>query len=147
MISTITDIRRILPHRPPFLFIDKVIDIIPGVSGTGIKLVSADEAFISGNNMTMPNVFHLEMMAQTSAVICAAATADDQNIGQGYLAGFAQQCTGQARPGDVLEIRVKIIKIWGAMMLAEGVVRVEKQEISTGRFTVSLIKSEQEPSA
>lgn len=145
MIATITDIQQILPHRPPFLFIDKVVDIKPSKSGTGIKLLTSNEELLTGNNMILPNVFHMEIMAQTSAIICAAGAGDDQNLGNGYLAGFDLQCLGQAVPGDILKAKVNIIKIWGAFILAEGIVLVDDREISKGRFTIGLKGLVQEP--
>src|SRR5690606_23823453 len=65
-------IKRILPHRYPFLFIDKVRDIVPFESGVGIKNVTSNEPHFQGhfpNEPVMPGVTIIEAMAQTSAVV------------------------------------------------------------------------------
>lgn len=146
------DILRTLPHRPPFLFIDRVIDIIPGQKGTGMKQVSADEMLLAAHRMVMPNILHLEIMAQTTAIICAAIpTADlqqgtsDNEIGpaMGYLAGGDIAFLGSqpALAGNTIEARVKIIKFWEKYILAQGSIFVNDQELSRGRFTIALADS------
>ena len=136
-----------LPHRPPFLFIDKVIDIVPGESGTGIKRVSADELVAAASGMVMPNILHLEIMAQTTAIICTTIAPDDEQeaapSGMGYLAGgdinFVTSSPAQA--GDTIEAKVKIIKHWSQYILAQGVIYIDKQELSQGRFTIALAEA------
>ena len=135
---TIAEIQRVLPHRPPFLFIDRVRDIVPAESGTGLKLITANDPFLTGNGFVFPNCFFIEIMAQTCAMICAAAASDQSQLGQGYLAGFDLECTGHAQPGDVLEAHVTIIKIWGTLILASGTITIADREIGRGRFTIGL---------
>ncbi|MEN8257199.1 MAG: hypothetical protein ABFS09_04990 [Thermodesulfobacteriota bacterium] len=137
-----------LPHRPPFLFLDKVIDITPGQKGTGIKRLSADELLLAANKMVMPNILHLEIMAQTTAIICASMPpADQQNVpgetaspGMGYLAGGDLDFTSSAPAiaGDTIEARVEIIKFWSQYILAQGSIFVNDQKLSQGRFTIAL---------
>ncbi len=136
----ITDIQRVLPHRAPFHFIDKVTDIVPGESGIGMKLITANEEWLIGNNMTLPGSFLVEIMAQTCAMICAAIDPDSDNLGQGYLAGFDLECPGRAKPGDLLYAHVSIIKIWGSLILASGTIMVDEYEIGKGRFTIGLVE-------
>ncbi len=140
-----SDILKTLPHRPPFLFIDRVVDIVAGESGIGIKQLSADELLLAANMMVMPNILHLEIMAQTTAIICAAVAGDTtkSQAGMGYLAGGDLQFNG-SRPavaGDTLEARVKIIKYWSQYILAQGSLFVGDQELSQGRFTIALAES------
>ena len=137
-----------LPHRPPFLFIDKVIDIVPGQKGTGIKRLSADELLLSANKMVMPNILHLEIMAQTTAIICATISPSDQKDlaaqilkpGMGYLAGGDLDFPNPqpAKAGDTIEARVEIIKFWSQYILAKGSIFVDSQVLSQGRFTIAL---------
>ncbi len=137
---SIADIKKILPHRAPFLFIDKVMDIIPGKSGVGYKLVTANETWLTGSDMTLPGSFFIEIMAQTCAMICAADAPNPDNLGQGYLAGFDLDCPGRAKPGDIIAAHVSIIKIWGSLILASGNIMVEQQELGKGRFTIGLVE-------
>lgn len=140
------DIMRILPHRPPFLFIDRVIDVEPGKSGTGLKHITADEQLMAANNMALPGVLHLEIMAQSTAMICSAMAETDQEgvavaaAGLGYLAGgdldFIANQPGRA--GETLAARVTIIKQWSQYILAEGTVLVGERQLSHGRFTIAL---------
>ena len=65
----IQDVLELLPHRYPFLLIDRVVDLVPGESATGVKCVSANEPFFQGHfpsRPIMPGVLVLEAMAQTS---------------------------------------------------------------------------------
>lgn len=134
----LAEILRTLPHRPPFLFIDTVTDIIPGASGTGLKLVTINDPFLTGNNLVFPTCFFIEIMAQTCAMICAAGASDQSQLGNGYLAGFDLTCTGHAQPGDVIQAHVSIMKIWGTLILASGTITVAECEIGRGRFTIAL---------
>ncbi|PLX50376.1 MAG: hypothetical protein C0613_04415 [Desulfobulbaceae bacterium] len=140
-------IQATLPHRPPFLFIDRVIDVHPGRQGTGLKLLSAGELLLSSSAMLMPNIFHLEIMAQTTAMICAAmpeesgqAAAMPSGAGLGYLAGGDLHFTAPhaARAGETLEARVRIMKMWSQYILAQGSVHVGTRQLSQGRLTIAL---------
>ncbi len=141
------DILKALPHRPPFLFIDQVIDISPGQRGTGVKRLCADELLLATNTMMMPNIIHLEIMAQTTAIIFAAMTSSPNEIdapssmpGMGYLAGGDLHFTGRrtAQAGDTLLAKVEIIKQWSQYILAKGALYINNEELSQGRFTIAL---------
>lgn len=144
-------IQKILPHRPPFLFIDRVVDVVPGKSGTGIKQLSANELLLSANAMAMPNILHLEIMAQTTAIICAALALNPLKkgdearplAGMGYLAGgdIGFISSKSARAGETLEAKVTITKHWGQFILAQGSINIDDQELSNGRFTIALAES------
>jgi 3-hydroxyacyl-[acyl-carrier-protein] dehydratase len=69
-------IMRMLPHRYPFLLIDRVIDMVPGESATGVKNVTINEPFFPGHfpaRPVMPGVLIVEAMAQTAAVVVVAS--------------------------------------------------------------------------
>ena len=107
----IDDIKKILPHRYPFLFVDRVVDIVDGVSGTGIKNVTANEEFFNGHFPTtsvMPGVLMLEAMAQT-AVLVGATIESDATRGQIVLLTGIDNAKFKNRvePGDQLKIKVK----------------------------------------
>ena len=80
----IQQIMEILPHRPPFLLVDKIVDCEPGVKATGIKCVTMNEPFFTGHfpgQPIMPGVLILEALAQTGAV---AALSLPENKGIRY---------------------------------------------------------------
>ena len=106
----IEDIKSILPHRYPFLLIDRVIEFKAGQSGTAIKNVTANEEFFNGHfptSATMPGVLILEAMSQTAAVIGAI----DQSKGNIILLTSVDNAKFKNRvvPGDRLVIKVEKI--------------------------------------
>ena len=75
----VEQIKKLLPHRAPFLFLEKLTDIRPGESATGYKAVSYNEPHFMGHFpdfAVMPGVLIVEAMAQTAGALCAAS----QNI-------------------------------------------------------------------
>ena len=76
-----TDIEKLIPHRAPFLLIDKLTNAVPGVSATGIKAVSGGESYFAGHfpsNPVMPGVLIVEAMAQVAACVASFTLKDDQ---------------------------------------------------------------------
>ncbi len=107
----IDEIKQILPHRYPFLLVDRVIDIIPGKAGTGIKNVTVNEEFFNGHfptTPTMPGVLMLEAMCQT-AVLVGATSDDESKRGQIVLLTGIDNAKFKNRviPGDQLHIKVE----------------------------------------
>ncbi|QJE72779.1 3-hydroxyacyl-ACP dehydratase FabZ [Aerophototrophica crusticola] len=111
------DIQRIMemiPHRYPMLLVDKIIDIIPGESCTGIKNVTINEPFFPGHFPTkpvMPGVMIIESMAQTSAVLVMHTLGD---VAEGKLVYFMTIEEARFRrpigPGDQIHIKVQKVQ-------------------------------------
>ncbi|MYR39294.1 3-hydroxyacyl-ACP dehydratase FabZ [Streptomyces sp. SID4944] len=86
------DIKRMLPHRWPMLMIDRAYDVVPGVSGRGIKSVSVNEPFFAGHypdHSIMPGVMIVEAMAQLVAVVYVAEIVEN-----GTAAGDGDPASG-----------------------------------------------------
>jgi len=122
----ITEILKIVPHRYPFLLIDKIVDIEENKSVTAIKNVTFNENFFQGHfpsQPVMPGVLILEALAQTGAAVILAS--DEY---KGKLAFFAGADKIRFRrivvPGDVLELKCEILKIRSGFGKAEGVAKV-----------------------
>ncbi|WP_020007235.1 3-hydroxyacyl-ACP dehydratase FabZ [Salinicoccus albus] len=124
---TYDQIKAIIPHRPPFLLIDRITDIEPGVKCTGVKQVSGNEPFFPGHfpdYAVMPGVLIVEALAQTGAV----AILKEERF-KGKLAFFAgiDKCKfkKQVTPGDTVELNVEITKLRGPIGKGEAVARVD----------------------
>jgi len=109
-VLNIERIMELIPHRQPFLLIDKVKDIVPGESACGIKNVTINEPFFAGHfpaKPIMPGVLIVEAMAQTAAVMVMYTLNATQD---GTLVYFMSIDEAKFRkpvvPGDTVEIRV-----------------------------------------
>ena len=114
---TADQIEQILPHRYPFLLVDRIVDMEPGVRAEGVKCVSANEPFFQGHfpgQKIMPGVLILEALAQTGAV---AILSKEENKGKLVLFGGVNKARfrSQVTPGDVLTLRCGIEKQKGAV--------------------------------
>lgn len=126
------DIQRIMeliPHRYPFLMIDRVIDLVPGESATAIKNVSINEHYFQGHFPTqpvMPGVLIIESMAQTSAVLVVQSLGPDA---EGKLVYFMLVEGARFRkpivPGDQVHVHVKKLRTRGNVWKFKGEARVE----------------------
>ena len=106
----IEGIIKMIPHRYPFLLIDRVQDVVPKASATGIKNVTINEPFFQGhfpNKPIMPGVLIIESMAQTAAVLVVSGLGSEI---EGKLVYFMSVESARFRkpvvPGDQLEIKV-----------------------------------------
>lgn len=103
-----------LPHRYPFLLVDRVLDVVPGKSIVAVKNVSGNEAFFQGHfpgHPVMPGVLVIEAMAQAGGLLAYETTAEDEDIWILYLVGIEETRFKQTvRPGDQLVLRVELAK-------------------------------------
>ena len=134
------DIRRILPHRYPFLLVDRVTELEPGKRAVGYKMVSANEPHFTGHfpeyNL-MPGVLIAEAMAQLGgiAVLLVPEFAGKQPM----LAGLDEmRFRGQVRPGDKLEMETEIDRLRGSIGRCRGVARVDGQVVCEGTIIFAL---------
>lgn len=119
-------IQEILPHRYPFLLVDKITDFEPGKWAKGIKCVSANEMQFMGHFPTqhvMPGVLIIEALAQTGAV---AILAEEENKGKiAFFGGIKKaRFRKQVIPGDVIELSCEIISRKGPIGVGEAVATV-----------------------
>ena len=122
----INKIKKIIPHRYPFLLVDKIIEIQEGKRAIGLKNVTANEEYFNGHfpdYPVMPGVLIVEALAQVGAV--AMLKLEDN---QGRLAFFTgiDNCRfkKQVTPGDQLRLEVEIIRVKGPIGKGKGVATV-----------------------
>ena len=117
------DIMRIIPHRYPFLLVDRIVELEPGASAVGIKAVTANEPQFTGHfagRPIMPGVLMVEALAQTAAV--AVMTLDEYRGKLGLFAGI-DNCRFRRMviPGDTLRLEVTVEKLRGMFGRVRGV--------------------------
>jgi len=122
-------IQRIIPHRYPFLLVDKVRDIIVGESCVGIKNVTINEPQFTGHFPGMPifpGVMIIEAMAQTSGIL-VGLTMDlvDKQAKVFFMGVDGVKFRRKVVPGDVLELHVKALRGGGKVWKFEGRAMVE----------------------
>jgi len=137
-------IRDILPHRYPFLLVDKITDCEPGMSAKGIKCVSANEMHFLGHfpqKSIMPGVLIVEALAQTGAV---ALLTQEENKSKLALFGGIKEARfrRQVVPGDVLSLECEIIKRKGPVGVGKGVAKVGGTVACTAEFTFAIVDGE-----
>lgn len=122
-------IKEIIPHRYPFLLIDKIVEIEEGKRAVGIKNVTANEEFFNGHfpdYPVMPGVLIVEALAQTGAVAMLK-----QEEYKGKLAFFTgiDNCRfkRQVKPGDQLRLEVEIVRIKGPIGKGKATATVDGQ--------------------
>ncbi|MEG6512222.1 3-hydroxyacyl-ACP dehydratase FabZ [Desulforamulus ruminis] len=113
----INAIQQILPHRYPFLLVDRILEVEEGKKVVGIKNVSMNEPFFQGhfpNYPVMPGVLIIEAMAQVGAVAILSMPAFAGRIA--LLAGIDKaRFRRQVVPGDILRIEVEVLKLRGTV--------------------------------
>ena len=140
------DIERIMemiPHRYPFLMIDKVTDVIPGVSAVGIKNVTINEPFFQGHfpsHPVMPGVLLVEAMAQTSAVFVVQSMGVES---EGKLVYFMSVNNARFRkpvtPGDTLSITVTKLRNRGNVWKFSGEAWVGETLMAESTFSAMIV--------
>lgn len=140
----IEEIMEILPHRQPFLLVDKITDYKPGEYAEGIKNVTMNEDFFKGHfpgKPIMPGVLIIEALAQTGAV---AILSEPENKGKLAVFGGIKKARfkQQVVPGDVLELRCELVTRKGPLGIGEAVATVNGKKAATCEITFAVIDNE-----
>lgn len=140
--ADIQDIKRMIPHRYPFLFVDRVREIRPGESAIGLKNVTSNEPHFQGHfpaRPVMPGVTIVEAMAQTATVL-VIKTLDLVN--QDLLVFFMtlDKCKFRqvVEPGDQLELHVKVLRGRGKVWKFWGEGKVDGKTVAEAEFTAMI---------
>ena len=133
----INEIQNILPHRYPFLLVDKIVEMEEGKSIKGIKNVTINEQFFQGHfpgKPIMPGVLIIEALAQTGAV---AALSLEENKGKiAYFAGINKcKFKGKVVPGDKLKLETRIVRSKGPLGVGEAIASVDGKVVVTAELS------------
>jgi beta-hydroxyacyl-ACP dehydratase FabZ len=127
-------IRAILPHRYPFLLVDRVLALEPAKSVTAQKLLTQNEPFFQGHFPdwpVMPGVLQIEALAQAGAILALLAPENEGKLI--YLTGADQfKFRRPVIPGDVLDLRVEIIRMRKGFGKVHGVASVNGEVTAEG---------------
>lgn len=133
-------VMKILPHRYPFLMVDKVIKV-EGNKITGVKNVTCNEPFFQGhfpNHPIMPGVLQLEAIAQVAGILTLKQA---ENMGKlaYFMSAESVKWRKPVRPGDTLVIEVELTKSRGRIGKAKGVCSVDGEPVSEAEVTFMLM--------
>lgn len=139
-VLTTKEIMEILPHRQPFLLIDTVEEIEPGVRAVAKKCVTYNEPYFAGHfpkEPVMPGVLLIEALAQTGAV---AILSMEENRGKtAYFAGInGAKFKQKVVPGDVLTLETEIIKQKGPIGVGKATARVDGKIACVAELTFAI---------
>ena len=142
-------IKQILPHRYPFLLVDRITVLEPGKRAIGLKNVSVNEPFFQGHfpqRAIMPGVLIIEVMAQIGGVMILSVGEH-----QGKLAYIGTVDNAKFRrpvvPGDTLEVEVELLRLRGNMGKVKCIARVGGEEAAEAEIMFALVMPLPTPSA
>ena len=130
MVMDIKDIMNTIPHRSPFLLVDRIEEMEEGKRIVGKKCVTYNEPFFAGHfpqEPVMPGVLIIEALAQTGAV-CALSADEYKGVNKAKF-------RGKVVPGDVLTLEVEMIKVKGPVGVAQGTATVDGKKVASAEIT------------
>ena len=138
------EVLRAIPHRFPMLMIDRVDELVPGVSGVGIKNVTSNEPFFQGHfpgEPIFPGVLLIESMAQAAAVVLqppdGPAAGGGGSGGLRYLMAVEKAVFRRpVVPGDCLVIEVAVLRRFGGMARVKAHVKVRDVEVASAELAL-----------
>lgn len=144
-IYNIEEIMQFLPHRYPFLLLDRLEVEVPGEKGIGLKNVTMNEEFFQGHfpgNPVMPGVLQIEAMAQTAGALVVAA--QGEGLGEKKPSVLFMSIDGvkfrkPVKPGDQLKMHVEKVQARRNVFVFKGKTMVEDKVVSEAEFTAMIL--------
>lgn len=138
----IQDIQKILPHRYPFLLVDRILEVEDGKRAVGIKNVTINEPFFTGHfpeYPVMPGVLIIEAMAQVAGCALLKAAGGEHKLV--YLTAVDKaRFRKPVVPGDQLHMEINIVKVRGNIGKVETKASVDGQLVAEAEIMFSLVK-------
>ncbi len=139
----LAEIQKMLPHRYPFLLVDRVVEIVPGQKLLAYKNVSINEPFFTGHfpgHPVMPGVLILESLAQACAILAYKSAEMDPTREVSYLMAIdGAKFRKPVLPGDRLDLEVTILKHKGAIWKQKGIASVNGVKVAEGEFLATVM--------
>ena len=136
----IEQIKEILPHREPFLMVDRVDELVPGKTAKCVKAVSGNEWYFMGHfaqKKVMPGVLIVEALAQAGGI--ALLTLEDMRGKLAFLGKITNaRFHAPVVPGDLLELESEITAVNGAIGIGAGVARVAGKKVCSCEFVFAI---------
>ena len=138
----IDEIKKLIPHRYPFLLIDKVTDIVKNESATGVKNVTVNEPYFPGHfpeSSVVPGVLQVESMAQTAAVLVAKSLNFSESNALVLLTTIDNaKFRKPVIPGDIMSLFISVKRIRNKLWKFYGQVIVDSQRVSECEFSAMM---------
>ena len=137
----IKEIMDMLPHRYPFLFVDRIIELQEGTRIVGIKNVSINEPFFQGHfpgEPVMPGVLIIEALGQTAGVLAYWAMKDSQNRGVYLMSLNRVKFRQPVVPGDQLRLELEVVRKRGPIWVFQGEAYVEDKLVAEAEIMATM---------
>jgi len=137
-IINITEIMKLLPHRYPFILVDRVVELVEGDKIIALKNVTINEPFFAGHfpgAPIMPGVLIIEAMAQTGGILFAVSQPEEKRGGPVYFMGMDKvKFRKPVVPGDQLIFEVKILNMRSKAVKMSGIATVDGKCVAEAEF-------------
>lgn len=139
----IMGIQNMIPHRYPFLMVDRIVEMEPNVRAVGIKNVTVNEPFFQGHfpgNPIMPGVLIVEAMAQLAGVLAFSSGMQGSSV---YFMSIEKaKFRKPVVPGDQIKLEIKVLQQRGNVWRFSGIALVDEKVVSESEFTAMVMAKE-----
>ncbi|MEC4676849.1 MAG: 3-hydroxyacyl-ACP dehydratase FabZ [Nitrospirota bacterium] len=139
----INEIMKYLPHRYPFLLVDRITDMQSGASASGLKNVTINEAFFQGHfpgHPIMPGVLIVEAMAQVAGILAFSSGIEGDSV---YFMSIEKaKFRRPVVPGDQIILEIRVLQQRGKVWKFSGTASVDGKIVSEAQFTAMVTKAE-----
>ncbi len=138
----IARIMELIPHRYPFLMIDRVVDLVPGESATGIKNISANEAFFQGHfpgHPVMPGVLIVEAMAQVGGMLLMGAVENPEDKVVYFMSLDKVKFRRPVVPGDQIRFELEMLQFRGKRCKMRGEAFVDGNKAAEAEMMAQIV--------
>ena len=140
----IKGIMEILPHRYPFLLVDRIVELEKGKTITGVKNVTMNEGFFQGHfpdNPVFPGVLQMEALAQTGGILALHNVPDPGNWDTYFLKIDNAKFKAKVLPGDTLILKMELLEpIRRGIVHMQGTAYVGSKIVSEGELTAQIVR-------